>query len=842
MADKQIHELTAITRSPESADVLALDTGSMTGKMTYSTFKTAVNADVLDAVDGVSAEVDSLADDVGAVEASTGAMEEKIVSLNDTVGSYYPVFEVGAISGSSGNNQSNTARARTADHIPVDLLDRIFPTNTAFMFYVYCYDANKAFIKTYSNAWYYSYMKLTNLTFTVDSEEKVCKYIRLVICHDNGSHGTDGSYNFTNNIPVMPVRIEKMGRMYETLASLDARAVESSAALCGNTVIPWSGDGYVSIPIVGGSVGVPVPETLQDKRNYKYSMFPCEPGDEFEIMGVTDTGAARAWAFLDANGVVLDRAGVDGRTTYLRKIAPKDAAYLLINQLDTTLPSYKGYFVRYAQNTINGQMQSVDTDTSGHEALPFTGYGLVPEGDLTIPEDKTIFDAASLAAKLDTSRQYTLIECEPGATYTISGAGGGSSYVGYYWRSWTVYAPDGTTVRRGSRGNVQNTQVTVPDMECYLLINSRYGWRSYKGWMDSAALPDYYFAADETTHVPYLQERVNTIQGHMDDMGMNGMTLAFITDMHAFSLYVNGSIASPNNGLRGVKLLQYMRDHANVGMIFNGGDLFSGGTDTNEDEGGEVVTVYPSADDVKRTFAVGRAYLEPVWDDMFYILGNHEWDVVGTDSIRLASAGCMYGMFIGDKVRQYGGTSGYGDYYVDNPVQKIRFFCFNAGDGSNNVGIRSPSIRWFGDCLDEIPSGYLVVVISHLAINGSGNVYTAFEPVVKLMEMAKAKVADSVTIGGETVLYDYRNFAGKIGFVMCGHVHVDASGYSSTGNIPLIATTCDRVPKTMDSKTTIGTVNEGAFDVVQIDRANNKVYFTRIGRSLLANPDREFDF
>ena len=54
MADKQIHELTAITRSPVNADVLALDTGSMTGKMAYSTFKTAVNADTIAAVDALS--------------------------------------------------------------------------------------------------------------------------------------------------------------------------------------------------------------------------------------------------------------------------------------------------------------------------------------------------------------------------------------------------------------------------------------------------------------------------------------------------------------------------------------------------------------------------------------------------------------------------------------------------------------------------------------------------------------------------------------------------------------------------------------------------------------------
>ena len=77
-----------------------------------------------------------------------------------------------------------------------------------------------------------------------------------------------------------------------------------------------------------------------------------------------------------------------------------------------------------------------------------------------------------------------------------------------------------------------------------------------------------------------------------------------------------------------------------------------------------------------------------------------------------------------------------------------------------------------------------------------------------------------------------------IACLITGHSHIDES--DSENGMLVICTTCDNHTLLVDSSITRtkGTDTEQAFDYVQIDTANRKIYCTRIG----AGNDREFSY
>jgi hypothetical protein len=89
----------------------------------------------------------------------------------------------------------------------------------------------------------------------------------------------------------------------------------------------------------------------------------------------------------------------------------------------------------------------------------------------------------------------------------------------------------------------------------------------------------------------------------------------------------------------------------------------------------------------------------------------------------------------------------------------------------------------------------------------------------------------TITIDGN--VYD---FTGKSRDVICalsGHTHRDLSAVTQ-GGISVVARAADKINDTRAK----GTTNEQAFDAINIDLTNRKIYFTRIG----AGSDAIFDF
>ena len=101
------------------------------------------------------------------------------------------------------------------------------------------------------------------------------------------------------------------------------------------------------------------------------------------------------------------------------------------------------------------------------------------------------------------------------------------------------------------------------------------------------------------------------------------------------------------------------------------------------------------------------------------------------------------------------------------------------------------------------------VFIEYVAITGTGATGTiadTFQPILDALDLVHSKVI----------------------CVLSGHRHADGTVETSAG-VRVIASTCDAVLEQGSLTRTRRTISEGAFDVVQIDLTNSKIYLTRIG-------------
>ena len=114
--------------------------------------------------------------------------------------------------------------------------------------------------------------------------------------------------------------------------------------------------------------------------------------------------------------------------------------------------------------------------------------------------------------------------------------------------------------------------------------------------------------------------------------------------------------------------------------------------------------------------------------------------------------------------------------------------------------------------------------------------------IMEALDAVKAKK----TYTFNNVTYDYSNLENvEVVCAIAGHTHID--GYLTTaGGIPCISTTCDSYRqnyeiqngKLVNVPRTKGTIDEQAFDVIQFDFTNRKIYYTRIGYG----SDRKFSY
>ena len=372
-----------------------------------------------------------------------------------------------------------------------------------------------------------------------------------------------------------------------------------------------------------------------------------------------------------------------------------------------------------------------------------------------------------------------------------------------------VGIPAGATYIRSTWWNVEHEDFF--DFKCVGVVD-------YK-----SDLPDYYFENS------YIGNRIATILNNRKAMAMAGDEMFFFTDPHIYRKSLNNI----ENGMNTEKLIRFIGTITNIKMAVCGGDLLNGAAMTPAECLG--------------LFTAVKEHYSKIWDNLYMIIGNHEYNNPSDDPAQVVNELTtteIYNELVKYHENEFGGVDSYGDYWLDNKVQKIRYFFL----GCNSVGnLNNNQIKWIAKEFESIPAGYTVLLFSHIGLTQSAQPLNKFSDIIDMLDHAKA--ASNYTFDGVT--YTYSGLDIEIAGVLSGHIHRDLN-MTSTGGIPIIATMCDRGPTAStsveyDHARPYGSVLEQALEVVQLDTTNKKLYLTRIGGSFdgeneLVNPDRTFSY
>ena len=295
-------------------------------------------------------------------------------------------------------------------------------------------------------------------------------------------------------------------------------------------------------------------------------------------------------------------------------------------------------------------------------------------------------------------------------------------------------------------------------------------------------IPDYYFTGN------YLDNKVDTINGKLNECAANGDAFIFITDMHT-----NGQ-----NRMHSPALIKYVSEYTGINKLFDGGDDTDGpGTKTPM---------------ILRRSINGEAH---------FLTGNHDtFDYTGGNEL-YRQYDIPLSNQVGNNFERY--------YYVDNPQTKFRYICLSSYTRNTDPevdtalsNLTQEQLNWFTNTALNVQSGWTIVVLAHA-----------------LYKINLANNSLSLETGADAFINAIDSYSGpgEIACVMLGHSHRDRIVYTNSG-VPIILTTCDKnkpyVSKTsgavdLDVDRTTGTRMEQAFDVCVVDTFTKTVTAYRVG-------------
>ena len=254
------------------------------------------------------------------------------------------------------------------------------------------------------------------------------------------------------------------------------------------------------------------------------------------------------------------------------------------------------------------------------------------------------------------------------------------------------------------------------------------------------------------------------------------------------------------------------------------------------------------------------------------VFGGDAYDASSTPDLALNKIADFYSMFYenADKILSCVGNHEYNNPASNKPEQQIpngqvyasivnrndliyhsRHTCnYTVLNRSNETmyifigceyssSITNESIKYVLETIKN-NNGYDIIVFSHTGLDNGGNngnvanIISGFKRITDGIDKFNQK--SSYIFDGIT--YNYSGCTGEVICVFSGHNHVDGC-IRTDGGLNVISTTCDAYGAPEGGVVrTKGTITEQAFDVVNIDYENKKIYMTRIG----AGEDRVFSY
>lgn len=308
----------------------------------------------------------------------------------------------------------------------------------------------------------------------------------------------------------------------------------------------------------------------------------------------------------------------------------------------------------------------------------------------------------------------------------------------------------------------------------------------------------------------HLSDKINEVRAKETFSGVNGDEFIFITDYHM-----------ERNANNSPSLIDKIIHQTGAKKIVFGGDAHDASS---------------TPDLALNKIADFYSMFYENADKILSCVGNHEYNNPASNKPeQQIPNGQVYASIVNrnDLIHHSRHTCNYTILNRSNETMYIFIGCEYSSSTTNE------SIKYV---LETIKNnyGYNIIVFSHVGLDNGGdngnvaNIIDGFKRITDGIDKFNQKsnyIFDGIT-------YDYSGCTGEVICVFSGHNHVDGC-IRTDGGLNVISTTCDAYGAQEGGVVrTKGTITEQAFDVVNIDYENKKIYMTRIG----AGEDRVFSY
>ena len=302
-------------------------------------------------------------------------------------------------------------------------------------------------------------------------------------------------------------------------------------------------------------------------------------------------------------------------------------------------------------------------------------------------------------------------------------------------------------------------------------------------------VPDYY--------ENHIASKIEEIRSNMMDVGRNGETFVFITDLHW-----------ENNNKNSPALVARLLDELNINLLVCGGDLINQSTNVTLME--QTMNLCVRSFNFKNTFFPCA-------------FGNHDNNSnMGLDPQYHFTSDGVYALMQKQAENHvtYITTDKF-NFYFDVMATKTRFIVVDTW-----VNGSFDKYDELINCLINTPSGYHIVIVAHWLM-GERQKTTFALNLESIIDAYNAKTSYTYN----NVTYDFSTVNAEIMLAIAGHVHYDTA-WATSGGVPFVLTDCDCGARSdnTDYPYVAGTITEQCFDVVTINYSDKSVKCVRIGR------------
>jgi len=464
------------------------------------------------------------------------------------------------------------------------------------------------------------------------------------------------------------------------------------------------------------------------------------------------------------------------------------------------------------QDKLETNMQRVCDSISDNANLIF-GEPVFSKNNIVYTYNANESYKNEILSEIDVVELSTYTVVYTGATGFDTSNGGLVAY--YYDES------NAKTSTKLSLNGSGTSEFTVPKgtVRCELAIQKVAAALETGGTIKITTLGVYRHESDVPPYfVSHLSEKEDIIRDKNTISAINGDSFIWITDYHLQT----DDRTNPENS---PSLIKHIMDNTNTRFVAFGGDSFtnyySGLAQNDRDK------ILTGVRNFYNKFKKSFDFLQP-WK-FRKVIGNHEWNNPGVSedyALAQLTPNEVYSYYYKENEDFTVFSPNGMNYYFDNKTQKIRYFCLGCNEAAKIVDDTYP---WLLEQFVELPEDYSVIILTHSALSLDGT---------KSNQSTLMGALATLKTGGDYVYSEktYTLLAHDVIGIISGDIHRDANIVESGINI--IATTADSLYQDKVMERTLGTVTEHAFDVINIDKTNRKIYLTRIG----AGEDREIDF